>query len=516
LWLSSENFKKNNVMTDTEIEISNLENKFMKNIDNFNKFINHNTFHTKSEKFLEGLSPQLKNKAKNLAIKKNKDGFLFYLNDDFTYSLLSQLKNRVLRQRIYLKFNDLTKNSKQLSENLKILKKVYLLKNKLAKEKGYTNYKDLVLSNYLLDNEKTTKYLDILENKNEKQLELVYDEILNLFEKDGYNKDDFQPFDLLFYINKFKNSFYDKKLKNYFPIEQTIYKSLKEIGNIFDLTFKKISQDENNIYYKITDNLAEREGVLKINIGSSSSVYEIDFSTINSTSSGNIPQVSLINLGLEKNTQYLSFYNLKNFFHEMGHFLHSFFSYNINNCIVNVVNGYKLSWDLIETPSQLLENLIFNKDFVSKISSNNNEDFKIQYENTLSKFFKLSSFYLQENIIMNKTILNLYENVKTNKKISSINNILKNNNIFYLAGLDSSHLNYNYKTDYIINSSHVYLFSEQLACQLINKYKVSEFRYIYENIFNNNLDDANQLIKKETNVNKIDLKNFVHSKNLKF
>lgn len=449
---------------------------------------------------LSNFSSQTIFRAKKAAQKKGWSGYYFSLNYDTVYKLLTYISQREIREEIYQKFTESMKTCQFQKENQKLLNKGLILKKKLANFYGYENYSDLVASKYMVTIKQTQKFLDESERQLDDMMVESNDLIIKMFQEDGHT-DSMKPWDFSYYQRLFKLKYLeDTNFEDHFKFDITFPKILKQMEKLFNVSITYINTVQSNQIYEVKDNLNRRKSsywiVSPYSRKSDKTPYEMDLVEQAQIGRDYIPWVQYIYLNLQKNGE-MSFLNVKNTVHEIGHAFHSFFSQNEKS-------KEKFGWDLIELPSQFLENLAYRYEFLAKITSSSYFSKKL-FKKEMKNYTINDIFYLNEKIIDFKTSFELNKNVNlySNKKI--INQMTKNRHSvgnYYNPFNETEHFSNSYECDYFAN--YVYFFSENIAKQLNLIYKENDFRKVFKN-FDLDKKSFKQFIRAKMDVSQVDL-----------
>lgn len=448
---------------------------------------------------LTNFGPQTLLKARKLALKNNLNGYYFILNYNNIYKLLTYISYREIREEIYCQFNNSMITCPYQIENQKLLNKALILKKNLSTFYGHKHYSGLVTSNYMITLNQTQKFL----NDTEYQLNAIMQKSLGLMSEllhsDGYS-DNIQPWDLSYYqrLLRLKHTV-QTKFEDNFLFEKTFPKILKYMESLFNVAIKYINNVNNNAVYEIKDNINNRLSYWIISPYSrknEKTAYQIDIVDKANIGKETIPLIQFIYLNLNKNNK-MNFMSVKNTVHEIGHAFHSFFSEHDN---AKEICG----WDLIELPSQFLENLAYRYDFLSNITSSPYLSKKL-FKQEIKNYTFNDIFYLNEKIIDFKTSFQLNKDVNpySNKKI--IKSLIKDRHSvgnYYNPLHETEHFFNTYENDYF--SNYVYFFSENIAKKLHLIYHENDFRTIF-NHFGLDKKSFKGFIQSHFNVRDIDL-----------
>ncbi len=481
---------------------------------------------------LDGLNKMFINIGETNAasLGRRGEGCVFIIEDGTVSLFLKILKNRQLRKTLYQKHKKLCSAN---NKNNEVLKKIISLKQRISLLYGKKNYAELVLSNYLLSDIKSVySYLERIENNLSPYLENILCKMRSLAKK---NKIVLQHWDMLYYYelasgefkaeNNIKN--FDKEFSCFFPFEKAITNVFKFIEKTFYLSINEVNRVVINkellIRYLIKDLKSNRETYLEVSPYSSDEkinpfqVNKSDFQNL--TNKEYIKGVILLSLSFDgsyKEDALLSFKDICILLHELGHALHSFF---INNKDCKLGNSYT-SWDLIELPSQLMEEMAFNYEFLYQISDKQNGIFSKKLFYQILEYEQVEKIYsLHEEITKHKALLWLYENFKIHSKKAPqelIDEVSHNKYGIYNILLDEFMSETNHLSDYA-PASYIYLFTGILANKIINKESEyfqgkTDFRLWYENIFNEQevVDTKlKDVLIKVLNIEKVDIVKYI-------
>ncbi len=387
-------------------EISKLSIEFSKNIDEYKDFI------LCTEEEIKGLP---KNFVETL--EKVDGKYKITLDYPIIIPFLQYADNRVKRKEIA------DKNYKKGGEeNLKILSKIVNLRNEKAKLLGFKNFVDFQTEDRMAKSEKGSR--DFVETlikklipKSKKDLDT-----LNKFAKENLdqykNLKEIEYYDISYVANKLKENKYSydsSKLKEYFKLENTLKTMFSIFGELFNFTVsevkdveaRKIVADKEVRIYEFKDkkskeiisylilDLFPREG----KYGHACSAEFINSGYFEEKRI--IPINELIcNFGKpsKKLPSLLTLGEVDTLFHELGHGLHFMFT----KAKHGTQAGYNVVWDFVETPSQMLENFLFEENNLKKLAIHYKTGKSLDKE-TIKKIIEGKNFlngynYLRQNI----------------------------------------------------------------------------------------------------------------------
>lgn len=471
---------------------------------------------------LFGIQEDVLSTAAQNAKNVGKDGWLFIITEATTYNIIRECKNRQFRQRVYKKYQKINHTGAFTFENGEVLKDILSQKHKIAQLMGKKNYAELVLSKYMMNTPKEAyTYLDKIEKALLPTIGNIEQEIKSLAKLD--NIADLEAWDVPYYfqrINAQKNA-YKYKFEEYFCFEEVLPKLISFFEEKFCLSIEKTDfkgvNNKDTMCYRIEDKKSERHGYIILspyNNPKKGTCYQLDI--LKSDTIENdviIPHIQYIDLLISKgknNRSQMSFYDMFTTLHEFGHAFHSFFD-PIDDQMNKTV---KMSWDLIEMPSQFLEHLVYDYDILSGFSAHFKTGEAMSYDFFLKvienqQFF--DAYHTYCNIQTYKTQLWVHENFRpySGKNLQEmVESKLAKKGIIYNIAKDD-YMTYNdYNLDYG-PSGYIYLYSAQLAYQLFEK-KPKNLRKIFTHTFNSDKkQDLKAHMEKNFDLDKIDIQKFI-------
>jgi thimet oligopeptidase len=369
-------FKKNGLYGDEKTrkkvkkllkDLVELEVEFAKNIRETRDYIEVD------EKSLDGLDKNYKKR-----LKKNENGKYIISTDYPDYiPFMDNSKDDNARKALEIKFNN-----RCYPQNVELLEKAIKIRRKIAKLLGYDNFADYVLEDRMAKN--SNKVFEFLKNlykdlkkKGKKELKVL----LKLKNKEmGSDDKILYNWQWRYYANMYKKENFSvdyEKIREYFPLEIVIDGMFDVFSKFFGVRFipKELPKWHSDVRtYEVCDSnnkliayfyfdLFPRDGKYKhaacfglvkgreIPDGS----YQIPAAAIVSNftpPSQNMPSL-------------LKFDEVVTLFHEFGHVTHNIFTRSKYSFFA----GTSVSRDFVEVPSQVLENWVYDKDVLKKISS---------------------------------------------------------------------------------------------------------------------------------------------------
>lgn len=501
--------------------IEALAKKFVKNTENLGKNLEHSIYFEKNEiKKLKGLDKSFVNQAKESAKKYNKEGALFLYDEDVFYTIIFSVHNREVRQKVYEYIVKANTYVNKKYDNDKILSDIFTKRQKMADLYNYNDYSELTISKYLIS---TSKEILTFLSKAQEDLAPAYanylSEIKKLAQKD--NIEELQAWDIFYYngmlTEQLESGIYSE-FSQYFEREHFFTIFFKLVSEQFNLTIKVIPSEqflEGKLYkklheevfaYELTDNLTQQVGYLLVDKFLSARKTESRFICYGVNScydmDGNnalSKPISYISLALNKEEKHLSFYEMKTIMHEFGHFLHFNFKSPMDA---------NLSWDLIEVPSQFMEQWMYNYETVKMFSSLEGKKlpkkvFKKMIEREL--YLDIANTYGSIEKYMKK--IELHQNIAHFKNTQPSDNYKLEHHLERNITRDLYMLAEDYKQEYAA-TEYVYFYSEGLAFQLYKAWQeagahkgTEQARFVFTQIFNHHVEkDTKKVFSKVVNL----------------
>ncbi|MDD5359619.1 MAG: M3 family metallopeptidase [Sulfurovaceae bacterium] len=351
-------------LEEIDSKLSLLSNQFSQNLLNAT---NSFSLIIENDKDVENIPENILESA-----KIEKDGKMCY---EFTLQMPSYIgymtygPNRSLREKLYHAYTT------RAPENSKVIDEILSLRDEEAMLLGFNNYASLALekrdANSAYDViEFLEKIANIAKNYAKKEL----DELNSFaFKYDGIQK--LESYDVGYYSEKFKKELFDfdeTEVQEYFEQDKVLNGLLDIVSNLFDVEFKKMDL---NLWHECVKTYDMYEnGKLKSRLYFDLEVrkekrggaWMHDFETHFIDSKGNIHLSSAFIVcnfmsPNNKTPSLLRHDDVVTLFHEMGHALHHIFSNNEERSISGI-NG--VAWDVVEFPSQFLENFAYKKEIL--------------------------------------------------------------------------------------------------------------------------------------------------------
>lgn len=348
-------------------ELAQLKLQFSKNLVNETK-----DFHLliTDERDISGLPEINVQQAAEKAIDNGKTGWWFDLYAPSYIPFMSYIKNRNLRKEMYMAYN--TRCSKAQNNNAEICKTIVNLKRELAQILGYKSYAEYVLKNRMAERvENVDAFLDNLKKSYlpfaQKEVQEIAD-FASLYE--GYSVD-LQPWDFAYYAQKLKQKKFDfdpDQVRPYLELSNVINGVFGLATRLYGISFKRNDciqvYHKDVVAYEVYDKDDTFLALLYTDFFPRASKQGGAWMTSYlEQKEGRRPHVSIV-MNFTPPTQdkpsLLTLDEVETFLHEFGHALHGIFA----NTKYASLSGTNVYWDFVELPSQIMENYLYDKEFL--------------------------------------------------------------------------------------------------------------------------------------------------------
>ncbi len=332
----------------------------------------------------------------------------------------------------FLTFADSDKKRKELADklsqkggkkNIKILSEILIKRKEISSLMGYKSYADYLTEDRIVSSSKTVRgFIEDTLNKTKPAVKQERKELETFSKKDlGM---DLNYYSSAYCAQKLKEKQYkidDNKIKEYFALDSVMEYMFSLFGGLFGISFKKNNKfpvwHKDVIFYDIyekskvvahigfdlfprKDKYSHAAAHFTLFSGHKSKFRGSKYLSPVSLIVGNFPR------GTKKNPSLLSFREVETMFHEFGHACHNF----LTRASFDFHSGTSTDFDFVETPSQLLENWVNDKEILRSMSSHYKTGERLSVEMVDSiirstKFRQASSSYgqllyaLQDNLM---------------------------------------------------------------------------------------------------------------------
>ena len=321
---------------------------------------------------LEGLPEGAMEAAKQLAVEKNKEGWLITLDYPSYVPFMTYAKNRGLRKKLALAFGQKGFQNDAL-DNQEIVLKIAQLRFKRAQLLGYETHAHFVLEERMAKTPETVQ--NFLEDLLSKALPAAKKEFKELedFAIKLDHIDRLEKWDSAYYSEKLKQerfNFDDEQLKPYFKLENVIEGAFEVAQKLFGLHFTQ-SHDIDTYHkdvmtYTVEDSKQNLVAVFYADFfpragkrnGAWMTSYKPQFVKNDKNERPHVSIVCNFTKPTSTKPSLLTFNEVTTLFHEFGHALHGMLA----DTIYPSLSGTSVAWDFVELPSQIMENWCYEKE----------------------------------------------------------------------------------------------------------------------------------------------------------
>jgi oligopeptidase A len=354
---------KKNRIKEINLKLSELSNNFFQNVLN----------DTNAFKIQVDEADIIDMPESDKAAYKKGNTFEFTLHTPSYISFMTFCNNRQKRETMYKHYYTRAK------QNSEIISEILMLRDEMAKILGFKNYAELSLETK--DAKSPEDVLNFLYELIEPCRKKALSEVKELNEiAIKYNIKKIMPYDTAFLSEKLKMKkfgYKDEDFRVYFEKESVVKGMFSFLEKFLGITFEKIDIP---LWHKKADafNLKKNGKIigrlymdLEARKGKRDGAWMHDYETRYKDLKGNINLPSAFVVAnfpksTSKSPSLLRPSDVETLFHEMGHALHHLLS-NVDNLFVSGINGVK--WDVVEFPSQFLENFYFESEVLDMIAS---------------------------------------------------------------------------------------------------------------------------------------------------
>lgn len=339
--------------------------------------------HIIDEEKLQGLPDIIKEIAKKTAKEKGLVGYLFTLEQPIYVAVVTYADNEELRRDMYQAY--VTRSSDQGPnagkwDNTDVMRQILLSRKKVAEVLGFANYAELSLEQKMAKNpEEVERFLNDLALASLKKAHEEFAE-LKAFVKEKSGVSDIAAWDIAYYSEKlrqFRYAFSEESVRPYFPEYQVIDGLFSVVNKLFGVTIKEVKGVDvwhKDVRFFEIYNGDELRGRFYLDLYSRPNkrggawMDECRVRRYKKDGSIQTPIAFLtcnFNAPVGNDPALFSHDEVITLFHEFGHGLHHLLT-KINYADVSGING--VPWDVVELPSQFLENWCWEKEALEFIA----------------------------------------------------------------------------------------------------------------------------------------------------
>lgn len=344
-------YKKN------EEELSELKLRFSRNAL---ADMNDKTLHLTDEADLEGLPETLRAAAREEAVARGLDGWIFTLAYPMYGPFMTYSARGHLRAKMYLMYNSIGNRGNEHDNNA-IIRRIVELRSEQAHLLGYDTYCDYVLEERMVQS---------LPNLRRFMQELK-DAVLPAAKKDLADVGATEAWDFSYLAEKLKQQRYafdGEHLRPYFPLDAVREGIFGLYGKLYGLRFEEdgsipVYHPDVKVY-RVNDGEKEM-GLLYLDMfprpSKRSGAWMTEFRGQHDKVRPQIQVVCNFSKPVGNIPSLLRFNEVETFMHEMGHAMHGMLS----DVHYESLSGTNVKRDFVEMPSQVMENWCYEPEFLS-------------------------------------------------------------------------------------------------------------------------------------------------------
>lgn len=362
-------------------ELSQLQNTFQDNVmdatDAWHITIN-------DIQKLSGIPEQTLQLAKQAAEKANEQGWRLTLDYPCYSAVLTYADDSGLRQTLHKAY--FTRASEQGADakwdNTPILSRIMAIRHEMANLVGYENFAKRSLAKKMAKTpEEVMKFLTELAQKTKPYAEKEWKAIQE-FAKTEYGVESLEPWDITYYSEKLRQKNYaisQEELREYFPAPVVIAGLFEVVKRLYGLQITENKQVEtwhpDVQFFEIRDANNDLRGMFYLDLYARNQkrggAWMDEARVMRRLENGELqPPVAYLTCNFREplgdKPSLLTHDEVITLFHEFGHGLHHMLT-KIETPSVSGING--VPWDVVEVPSQFMENWCWQNEALQFLSS---------------------------------------------------------------------------------------------------------------------------------------------------
>ena len=327
---------------------------------------------------LDGLSPQVLQRAAAEAMQRGRDGWLLTLDYPTYHDVMTHAENRGLRETFYHGWvtRGSDKGANEEWDNSTNIEAILALRHEAAQLVGFDSYAHYSLATKMA--EAPAQVIDFLRDLATRSRPAAEAELAELREFAGMTV---EPWDVSFLLEKLKQQKYsisNEALRQYFPAK-TVMDGLFELasrlyGVRFSIDPDVVTWHQDAVYYRVHGEDGEAVGGFYTDLyarsGKRTGAWVDDCVNRKSLNGSTTRPVGFLVCNFsppdEQGRSLLAHSDVVTVFHEFGHMLHHLLT-RIDYPSIAGING--VPWDAVELPSQFMENFAWCYEVLERCSS---------------------------------------------------------------------------------------------------------------------------------------------------
>ncbi|WP_201353109.1 M3 family metallopeptidase [Hydrogenimonas urashimensis] len=359
--------EKKKRLEEIDLKLSELNNRFSQNLlDATNAY----ELIVEDPKDVEGI-PQNDLKLAETE-KEGKRVWKFTLQLPSYMAYMSYGPNRALREELYRAYVT------RAPENGDVIDEILRLRDEKAKILGFDHYSELSLATKMAPNDDAVvRFLNELADASLPHAEKEVHKLEQLAREEGL--DTIESFDVAYYSEKLKKrelDFDDEMTRPFFEQGRVVKGLLDFVSELFGIDFVEVDVPVWNEKVKVYDLVENGESFARIYFdlearkNKRGGAWMNDWQTHHEDENGRVhPASAFVVCNFPPSSgdvpSLLRHDDVVTLFHEMGHAIHHLFS-RVRERFVSGIHG--VAWDVVEFPSQFLENFAYEKEVLDRFA----------------------------------------------------------------------------------------------------------------------------------------------------
>ena len=335
------------------------------------------------EALLSGLPDSARDLAKQTAVQRELEGWVFTLEFPSYYPVLTYADNRELREELYTAY--VTRASDQGPhagqwDNTETMEQIMALRHEAAQLLEYGNYAERSLATKMAEStEHVMRFLEDLAQRSRPAAQQELDEVRH-FARELHGRDELFAWDIAYYSEKLRQKKYaisQEELKPYFPEPRVVSGLFAIVERLYGLQIESVtgidSWHEDVAFYRIHDASGDIRGEFYLDLHARTQKrggawMDECISRRRSASGLQLPVAYLIcnfSPPIGDKPALFTHDEVITLFHEFGHGLHHMLT-KIDYAGVSGISG--VAWDAVELPSQFMENWCWEREALDLFS----------------------------------------------------------------------------------------------------------------------------------------------------
>ncbi|OOZ41228.1 oligopeptidase A [Solemya pervernicosa gill symbiont] len=361
-------------------ELSRLTNKFSENLlDATNAWKRE----VSDESELAGLPESAVQMAKQNAEAEAFEGWLFNLQFPSYFPIITYADNRDLRRELYTAYvtraSDEGPHAGQW-DNSELMEQILALRHEAAQLLGFANYAERSLATKMATNpEQVLQFLNDLAERSLPMARHDLDEV-RIFARNQHGMEGLEAWDIPYYSEKLRQHKYavsQEELKPYFPEDRVLKGMFFVIERLYGLSVEEQHDIEtwhkDVRFFDIRSEQGELRGQFYLDLYARTNkrggAWMDECISRHLTADGLQTPVAYLTCNftapIGDKPALFTHDEVQTLFHEFGHGLHHMLT-RIDHPSVSGISG--VPWDVVELPSQFMENWCWERDALNEIS----------------------------------------------------------------------------------------------------------------------------------------------------